>query len=103
MFVSAVREVAGRGRESSTRDAEEGCTRKTVRWAMAETRSARRPILASRLTVRLRGARRAAHRAVAVLVDHGEDTLLVLHITLHLKLIDERAEGVEVELADLLL
>jgi hypothetical protein len=29
--------------------------------------------------------------------------LLVLQITLHLKLVDERAEGVEVELADLLL
>jgi len=42
-------------------------------------------------------------RAAAILIYHGEDSLLVLDIALHLKLIDEPAEAVEVELADLVL
>ena len=102
-FVSAVRTTVRAQRARSMRYAEVGCTRTRDQWATAETRGARHPMLARRLSVLLRGARRAAHCATAVLVDHGEDTLLVLDIALHLKLIDERAEAVEIELADLLL
>ena len=43
--------------------------------------------------------RQAAHRAAAIRIDHSEDGLFVLKTALHLLVVDELAEAVEVHLA----
>ena len=47
--------------------------------------------------------REAAHRAAAIRIDHSEDGLFVLKTALHLLVVDELAEAVEVHLLHLFL